>query len=98
MADVLMAPPLDRANADLLYYRNFDLRREHPKIGEWFDAMESRKCYQGIRSDHHTHAHVIPLGDWWRTLPEPEDSEVRRLIDDGPYVLEEVNPDSMPEP
>ena len=44
-ADVIIMPYLERINASLFYYKGYDLRREHPKIGEWFDAIETRESY-----------------------------------------------------
>ena len=42
LADVIFAPILERMNASLFYYKGYDMKRKHPKIGEWFDAMETR--------------------------------------------------------
>lgn len=47
ICDVVFAAYIERMNASLYYYKGYDLRKEHPKIGEWFDAMETRQCYRG---------------------------------------------------
>jgi glutathione S-transferase len=60
-ADVIFAPYLERMNASLFYYKGYDLRKEHPTIGKWFDAMETRSCYRGTQSDFMTHAYALPL-------------------------------------
>jgi glutathione S-transferase len=39
-ADVIFSPYIERMNASLFYYKGYDLRKEHPAIGKWFDAME----------------------------------------------------------
>ena len=65
ISDVIFMPYLERMNASLFYYKGYDLRRQHPKIGAWFDAMETRECYRGTMSDFNTHAHDLHslLGD-----------------------------------
>lgn len=59
-SDIIFAPYVERMNASLFYYKGFDLRKEHPKLGEWFDAMETRECYRGTQSDFSTHSHDLP--------------------------------------
>ena len=59
-SDVIFAPYVERMNASLFYYKGYDLRKEHPALGKWFDAMESRECYRGTQSDFSTHAHDLP--------------------------------------
>ena len=46
-SDIIFAPYIERMNASLFYYKGYDMRNEHPKIGDWFDAMESRETYRG---------------------------------------------------
>ena len=59
-SDVIYTPYVERMSASLFYYKGYDLRKEHPKLGEWFDAMEKRECYRGTMSDFSTHAHDLP--------------------------------------
>lgn len=87
-------------NASLFYYKGYDLRREHPKIGEWFDAMERRDSYRGTMSDHNTHATTLPdlIGGCYFRFGNY--LETSKLVDTGPYmqISSEVNPQSFPEP
>ena len=93
-ADVIMAPYLERMNASLFYYKGYDLRKEHPRIGEWFDAMETRESYRGTMSDFNTHANALPriLGGCFFKYGKYLESS--RLVDQGPYfeIHSEVNP------
>ena len=99
-ADVIMAPYLERILASLFYYKGYDLRREHPKIGNWFDAMETRECYRGTMSDFNTHAKNLPrlMGGCFFKFGKYLESS--RLVDQGPFtqITSEVNSASYPEP
>ena len=35
-------------------------RRRWPHLDRWFDAMESRETYLGLKSDFYTHVHDLP--------------------------------------
>lgn len=59
-ADVIFAPYMERINASLFYFKGYDFRGHFDKIGKWFDAMETRKCYRGTMGDFNTHALVLP--------------------------------------
>ena len=85
-ADVIMAPYLERILASLFYYKGYDLRREHPKIGAWFDAMETRDCYRGTMSDFNTHAKNLPrlMGGCFFKFGKYLESS--RLVDQGPFT------------
>lgn len=93
-------PTLERINASLFYYKGYDLRTEHPNIGQWFDAMETRECYRGTMSDFNTHAHDLPalFGDCF--FKNGVYLVSSKLVDQGPFmqVTSEVNPKSYPEP
>lgn len=58
--DVVFTPYIERMNASLFYYKGYDMRKEHPRIAAWFDAMEARPVYAATQSDFHTHAHGEP--------------------------------------
>ncbi|MEB3265761.1 MAG: glutathione S-transferase family protein [Cyanobacteriota bacterium] len=60
VADVVLAPFLERMAASLAYYKGVLLRQRHPRIDRWFRAMEQRAAYLGTQSDFHTHAHDLP--------------------------------------
>ena len=88
-------------NASLFYYKGYDLRNEHPAIGKWFDAMESREVYRGTQSDFHTHAHDLPpqMGGCFFPYGGQRINETK-LVDHGPYqnITGEVNPEVYPMP
>jgi glutathione S-transferase len=56
LADVVVAPGLERLCADLPVFRGFDLRAE---IGPWLELMEALPAYQRVRSDPETHVAVV---------------------------------------
>lgn len=59
--DCTFAPMLERANASLLYYKNFRIRSKHPNLERWFEAMEKQvPAYQGLVADFYNHAHTLP--------------------------------------
>jgi glutathione S-transferase len=66
-ADVIFTPYVERMNASLYYYKGYSLREDNPRLGAWFDAMETRSTYRGTQSDFHTHAHDLPpqMGGCW---------------------------------
>lgn len=59
-ADVIFTPYIERMAASLVYYKGFDMKTEHPTIGAWFKAMETRETYLATQSDYHTHVHDLP--------------------------------------
>ena len=60
ISDTIITPYIERMQSSLYYYKGFNMRKEHPIINDWFTAMESRNCYRGTKSDHHTHVHDLP--------------------------------------
>jgi len=100
-ADVVWVPFLERAAASLAYYKGFLLRREHPLIGLWFEALEQRSTYLGTQSDFHTHAHDLPpqMGGC-HASGTPEQRQWADRIDHGPWPLAaDADPEtSQPEP
>ncbi len=85
-ADVIFTPYVERMNASLYYYKGYSLRQEHPRLADWFAAMESRETYRGTQSDFHTHVHDLPpqMGGCW------ENGETQTLVnqarvDHGPW-------------
>lgn len=99
-SDVIFAPYIERMNSSLFYYKGYDMRKEHPIIGQWFDAMETRECYRGTQSDFSTHAHDLPpqMGGCYFKYGS-QYIEQSKLVDQGPFkdVTQEVNPVSYPE-
>ena len=58
--DLIFIPYLERMNASLAYYKGFNLRKEHPLINKWLEALENEPIYRGTQGDMHTHAHDLP--------------------------------------
>ncbi len=96
-ADVIFTPYVERMNASLYYYKGYSLREENPRLGAWFDAMETRSTYRGTQSDFHTHAHDLPpqMGGCFGNN-EPQRLINQARVDNGPWAgLPDVN---YPEP
>jgi glutathione S-transferase len=99
-ADLVFVPYVERMSASLAYYKGFLLRREHPAIDRWFEALEQRSTYLGTQSDFHTHAHDLPPqmgGCYASAVPAQRDLAAR--IDQGPWPIDGPDPEtSQPEP
>lgn len=87
IADVVFVPYVERMNASLYYYKGYSLREENPRLGDWFDALETRPTYRGTQSDFHTHAHDLPpqMGGCYEN-GEPEMLESKARVDQGPWM------------
>ena len=87
VVDILFTPFLERMNASLFYYKGYSLREENPRLGMWFDAMESRSTYRGTQSDFHTHVHDLPpqLGGCYAN-DEPQTKLNQGRVDHGPWM------------
>jgi glutathione S-transferase len=86
VVDVVFTPYVERMNASLYYYKGYSLREENPRLGKWFDAMETRNTYRGTQSDFHTHSHDLPpqMGGCWSN--EQEQSLInQKRVDHGPW-------------
>jgi len=85
-ADVIFTPYVERMNASLYYYKGYSLREANPRLGAWFDAMETRSTYQGTQSDFSTHVHDLPpqMGSCWENnAPQTKNNQSR--VDRGPW-------------
>ncbi|PSB29119.1 glutathione S-transferase N-terminal domain-containing protein [Chlorogloea sp. CCALA 695] len=84
--DVIFTPYVERMNASLYYYKGYSLREEHPRLADWFAAMESRPTYRGTQSDFHTHAHDLPpqMGGCWEN-GEPQMLINKARVDNGSW-------------
>ena len=60
LADILMAPFIERQYGTVFYYKEYDIRKEHPKISEWLNRMQQRPTYRACMMDFHTPANYIP--------------------------------------
>jgi glutathione S-transferase len=84
--DVIFTPYVERMSASLYYYKGYSLREANPRMGAWFDGMESRSTYRGTQSDFHTHAHDLPpqMGGCWEN-GEPQMLINKARVDQGPW-------------
>lgn len=84
IGDVIFAPYLERMAASLYYYKGFDIKKNHPNIGMWFKAMETRSTYRGTQSNYHTHAHDLPpqMGGC-HSNQTPEALQCAAMVDSG---------------
>lgn len=61
LVDCVFAPFLERMAASLPYYKGFLVRDErYPHLLKWYEAMDGRPAYRGIKSDYYTHCHDLP--------------------------------------
>jgi glutathione S-transferase len=84
--DVVFVPYVERMNASLYYYKGYSLREENPRLGAWFDGLESRATYRGTQSDFHTHVHDLPPqmgGCYENDLPQTKRNQAQ--VDLGPW-------------
>ncbi|MEM1426496.1 MAG: glutathione S-transferase family protein, partial [Cyanobacteria bacterium P01_H01_bin.130] len=92
-ADTVFIPYVERMDASLYYYKGYSLRRNHPRIADWFNALETRSVYRGTQSDFHTHAHDLPpqMGGCYSN-DTPEAIAAQTQVDQGPWFeLPDVN-------
>ena len=62
LADIKVAPFMERAAASCAYYRGLPIRTggRWPAIERWFEAMEQRPVYAALAGDLYTHALDLP--------------------------------------
>mmetsp|Transcript_28528 Transcript_28528/g.37323 ORF Transcript_28528/g.37323 Transcript_28528/m.37323 type:complete len:522 (-) Transcript_28528:303-1868(-) len=62
IVDIMYTPFLERMAASLPYFKALEVRNnpQWPAVEAWFQAMDSRPSYQGIKSDYYTHCHDLP--------------------------------------
>ncbi len=85
--DVVFVPYVERMNASLYYYKGYSLRQDNPRLGAWFDGLESRATYRGTQSDFHTHVHDLPPqmgGCYENDLPQTRRNQTQ--VDLGPWA------------
>ena len=97
LVDIMFAPFLERMSASLPYFKGFESRSsQYPHLLKWYEAMDSRPSYLGIKSDYYTHCHDLPpqIGGCVST---PGSEKYANEIDGGSWDLR-VDPSSMLEP
>ena len=99
LVDCVYVPFLERMSASLLYYKGLRIKGRGspwPNITRWFEALEVRPSYQGIRSDFHTHSHDLPpqLGGCHRN-GTPEQIAAARKLDSWTLPLGPLTGDSL---
>lgn len=53
MVDIMFSPFLERMAASLPYFKGYECRHERfPHLLKWYEAMDSRLAYRGIKSDY----------------------------------------------
>lgn len=61
IVDVMFTPFLERMAASLPYYKGFECRCDkYPHLLRWYEAMDTRDSYIGIKSDYYTHVKDLP--------------------------------------
>jgi len=61
IVDIMYAPFLERMAASLPYFKGFECRsNRYPNLLKWYEAMDSRDSYIGIKSDYYTHVTDLP--------------------------------------
>ncbi|KAK9811254.1 hypothetical protein WJX72_000670 [[Myrmecia] bisecta] len=82
LIDVNFVPAVERAVASIAYYKGLVVRGSGrwPRLEAWFDALETRPAYLGLKSDFYTHCHDLPpqIGG---CASVPEGAEFEAAID-----------------
>lgn len=88
IVDCMFAPFLERMAASLPYYKGFVCRGpSYPHLLRWFEAMDGKTSYAGLKSDYYTHVRDLPpqIGACL-SLPEARAAAVE--IDGGAWRID----------
>ena len=88
IVDCMFAPFLERMAASLPYYKAFACRcEEYPHLLSWYEAMDAKASYVGIKSDYYTHVRDLPpqIGTC-QSLPEAR--SIAAEIDGGAWRID----------
>jgi glutathione S-transferase len=83
LVDVMFTPFLERMAASLPYFKGFEARSsKYPHLKLWYESMDSRPAYIGIKSDYYSHCHDLPpqIGACFFS---PEAAPFKQEIDGG---------------
>lgn len=93
LVDIMYTPFLERMAASLPYFKGFECRSaKYPALLRWYEAMDTRISYQGIKSDYYTHVHDLPpqIGGCHAT---PEAAPYAAEIDGGAWDVSKAAKD-----
>ena len=61
LVDCVFTPFLERMAASLPYFKGFEVRCDrYPGLLRWYEAMDGRESYRGLKSDYYTHCQDLP--------------------------------------
>eukprot|EP00607_Mallomonas_marina_P004606 CAMPEP_0182425942 /NCGR_PEP_ID=MMETSP1167-20130531/12432_1 /TAXON_ID=2988 /ORGANISM="Mallomonas Sp, Strain CCMP3275" /LENGTH=254 /DNA_ID=CAMNT_0024607045 /DNA_START=784 /DNA_END=1548 /DNA_ORIENTATION=- len=61
LVDIMFTPFLERMAASLPYYKGYTVRDDRfPNLKKWYEAMDTRETYKGVKSDYYTHCQDLP--------------------------------------
>eukprot|EP01037_Dinobryon_pediforme_P032046 gene32046-36806_t len=95
LVDILFVPFLERMAASLPYFKGFQSRSPaFPNLLRWYEAMDTRPTYAGIKSDYYTHCNDLPpqIG---RCYSVPSSEPFRSRIAGGDWSLSATPEDSF---
>ena len=93
IVDIMYTPFLERMAASLPYFKGFESRSgKYPYLMKWYEAMDTRHTYQGIKSDYFTHNHDLPpqIGG---AVPSGNYKPYMSEIDGGAWTLDKRQED-----
>ena len=102
LSDVFLVPFIERQFATVFYWKAYDIRKEHPLIGKWLNALQQRPVYRAVMMDFHTPLNYIPAQIGFA----PEDAFAfgttenpnSKRIDNGPHIDIPQEVGGYPEP
>eukprot|EP01042_Synura_sphagnicola_P000261 gene261-270_t len=74
LVDIMYTPFLERMAASLPYFKGFVVRGDaYPHLKRWYEAMDTRETYQGIKSDYVAAEYAKEIdGGAWQVEAEAE--------------------------
>lgn len=95
LIDIMFMPFLERMAASLPYFKGFESRsKRYPNLLRWYEAMDARPTYAGLKSDYYTHCHDLsPQIGYCVSLPEAK--SFADEIDGGAWLLSKKSIDCL---